>query len=503
MRRPKPLMASCHAIRPIRGMRAAALCLSLLSPAGCGLGSPTPDAVCTEYADNLNKLADKLDAISSTAHSDAAISEIRELVMKTNALGDESARVEADEHQQLSPEVEQELARASDRVRTAIARVQDADLLTERLRTALDEARLAQESFLASAKAGQLPAPETPLEQAVVELISLKGQFAEELTTIQNTSTAQAAVDRLSNLWDEEYATLQRMAGLGAESPPAGIPPKYADHFRVVTKRVEQADARLNGLAEIQQITTALAPALEHAPFKREDPFRIDATIRQAGSGRIVTVKLLNKQELQGPRHQRMVQMLAEAAGGANHEALINDDGYHIVLSPVENLDAFIRAIGFGQVSDVNHSALTFTLALDPSQIPETGSEAIGGAGPERRPFGSPGMGPAGEGPRTSVRPEDLIRAQKHRIARETGSDNTLAVRVVNGRALPRQSGPVMAALRRIAINERVLGTPIGEQDLVFVLATDQDIENVAALFQAGRVDSLDRGIGEIVLRVD
>ncbi len=175
--------------------------------------------------------------------------------------------------QSLSPEVEGQMTQAAERVQAEITRLQSANLITERLRGVLDEARLAQESFLASAKAGQLPSPESPLEEAVVELITIKGQFADRLGAIQNATSAETVVDELSNLWDKEYATLQRLAELGAESPPGGIPPRYADHFRAVTRRVEQADVRMQGLPDSAQIQLALAPPRSMPPTAARIPF--------------------------------------------------------------------------------------------------------------------------------------------------------------------------------------------------------------------------------------
>jgi hypothetical protein len=219
---------------------------------------------------------------------------------------------------------------------------------------------------------------ESPLDRAYIDFIANEEQFAELAAGIQDRASAERAVGRMKELLANRQALFQRLAELGAEQPPAGIPPKFRDQYQAVQTRKEQIEQRLAASEHGPEIQAFLMEAIgrELEATSEVDLYRLSAELRRHGKEKIVMVELKNREALAGPRHQKMTQMLKETAGALHAEAFIEDDGtYYLVLAPVEDMNGFLAKINLGAVSNINPAARKFVLTLDPAKIPDAAAQ--------------------------------------------------------------------------------------------------------------------------------
>ena len=373
----------------------ATLVTSLMVLAGCG-GSVSPADFASDYADHLNQVADRLGAVTNRRQADAAAAELEPLLSRMTSLQEQARTLSGQDAP--SQELQDRLKAAGDRVRDEVARLQELDLLTPKLQSAVSQLEAASEATASYAKAGALPEPETPLEEAYVEYINVVEDLAAASGRVNDAASARANLSQFEEIGRRRSAALIRIAQAGGEQPPSGAPEKYRNHLQAAQKRAEQADARLAGLPEAEAIVEVLGPVIIISD-EVEQAFRLSPATRSAGPG--VTVTLRNHETLQGPRHQLMTQMIKEAAGAQHVEALIDDDGtYRLVLSPVTDMRHFVARLRLGTVSDVDPGKRSLVLTVDPASIPREAGAISGappGAPPGTRPPGAPAYARPGE----------------------------------------------------------------------------------------------------------
>ncbi|HEX5105522.1 MAG TPA: hypothetical protein VFV87_17005, partial [Pirellulaceae bacterium] len=263
-----------------------------------------------------------------------------------------------------------------------------------------------------------LPAPATPLESAWVELIEVQEAQFQKLASIHNESQAEAAISGAIEYQKKRHAALKKIAELGGQKPPTGVPEKYREEYKAVEDRVYARDEVVSQMIspeKREQLNQQLRQALQSDPELAQDPFALSAEIRAAGAGNRATVTLVNNQSLQGSAHQQMIARLQQLAGASNAESVIENDGtYNLVLAPVTDFGGFVAKIDFGDISNRDDSAKTFTLTIEPQRFqavagnpadpadPRTagppgfgrpGGAAPASGGPGRPPFGAPAAG--------------------------------------------------------------------------------------------------------------
>jgi hypothetical protein len=386
-------------------------------------------------------------------------------------------------------------------------------VMASRLLTALASAALlvlwgcSNASDSANSAATRSTASDTPLDRAYRDFLANEEQFAELAAGINDRVSAERAVGRMKELLAARKAIFQRLAELGAEQPPQGIPPQFRDQYQAVQTRKEQIEQRLaeseQGQAVQEFLLAAVGRELEES--SEVDLYRISAEVRRHGMDKMVMVELNNREALIGPQHQKMVRMLQETAGALHAEAIIEDDGtYYLVLAPVEDLNAFIAKINLGAVSNVDPAERKFVLTLDPAKVPADAAAQVspypgGGAFPPGRfpPGAIPGYPSEGRGGaeagEISESEKGQIEAARATFAGQHGRDGIVEFHVKNARPFqgPRMA-KVLGVITRAGGGRLLRPIPLRSGDAYFFFAGSGDVNALAAAVDLGQMESVD-----------
>ena len=350
------------------------------------------------------------------------------------------------------------------------------------------------------------------LDQAYQDLIDNERKFADLMAGVQDQAGARQAVGPMKELLANRRAIFERLAELGAEMPPQGIPPKFADQYREVQSRKEQLETQLlqNPQGEqIQQLLIAEVGANLEASAD-VDLFRLNAELRRHGPDKRVMVELRNRESLAGPRHQEMTRMLQETAGAIHAEAFIEDDGtYYLVLAPVDDMNAFIEKIDIGEVSEVDAAARKFVLTLDPSKIPGDATAGSpggppGGFRPGGFPPGRPPAGAAASGAAIQESERDRIDVMRTTFAGQHGRDGIVELHLKNAKAIqaPRM-GKALGAIGRAAGGRPLQPIPLRSGDVYVFFESSADVNALASSLDLGEVEAIDAPGRRIVIVLD
>ena len=481
------------------------LSVLLVALAGCN-SATSPEDFANDYADHLNEVADVLQSVKNTSEADTAAGKIESLLADATSLQEKARNLT--EGEEPSQAVKDKTTAATKRIGSEVSRLQSDGLVTPKLRSALEQFQSSTKATLNYAKAGAMPEPENPLEEAYVEYIQITEELADLTAQVNSLATAQAKLAEFQDIGRRRNAALIRIGNAGGERPAAGgAPEKYKNHLNAAEQRSMQADEKLVGLAEEQAIYDVLIPALEQTA-EVDQAFRLDVNIRQAGAGNMVMVTLRNRDGLQGGRHQLMSQMLKEAAAAQIMEAVIDEDLYRVALSPVPDMRSFINRLDLGTISEVDHAARSFVLTLDHDKIPAVSQNDNrfnpSAGGPRFRP----GVGPRNAGPVPSGTLTDLdtrkIEQTRTAMVNQEGADNIVEIHFKNGRPF---SGKRMA--KALGVVTRSTGAkllkplPTQSGDRYFFMSSNKKIQELADAIDLGPVETVDETNRKLVLTLD
>lgn len=504
-----------HIVRTFAPLAAIAVFI-----AGCN-NATTPEDFASNYADHLNQVADALENVKTRDDADAAAGNVESLLAGAKSLQEQAQNLT--DAADPSQETQDRLKSATQRLGSEIARLHKANLITPKLQSALEQFRSSNEATMNYAKAGALPAPETPLEEAYVDYIRAQEDLTDVWNRVNDLASAQAAMPDFEQLWRRRDAALIRIAQAGGEMPPRDAPEKYRDHLAAATKRQEQGDARLNGLPDVDAIAELFSERSSVTSPEVSAAFRLSADIRKAGAGKMVTVTLRNNKALQGERHQLMSQMVKDAARAQNSEYLVDEDGtFRLVLSPVSDMQAFINRLDLGEVSNVDAANRTFVLTIDPSKVPQTadngnpatprvgrlvgpGGVRPGAPGGPRFP-GRPSGNPAGSVPSGTLTDVDKKRIdeQRTRFVQENGAENLIEVYLKNcqpfkGPRLTKAVGTIGRAVRA----KRMSRVPLQSGDSYLFVRSDKKAQELADAVDLGKIESVDESSRKLIITLD
>ncbi len=390
-------MTPSTTFRPLPLMILASLvCGFLLTLPGCK--PPTQQGVAQQYAALLKKVADRLDQVQSREDADRAASDIRQMLASADAIVQQARQ--ADAAGKVDEATQQSVKQQLERITAAGQRLSAAALVTDTLAGAMQQVGYSSQSILSAAASGALPPAATPLEEAWIAIIQLQQEHAERVAKITTPAAAEQAVDDIIPFRRKLRAGLAKVAQLGGEAPPRGVPEKYRKHYDAAAARLTEKDAAVTALLgqdAVNRLAEQIDAAMSGDPEMEADPFQLSSTIRAASTK--ATVTLQNNKLLPGELHQQMLARLKELAGAAEAQSVIEPDGtYKLVLAPVADFGRLIQGIDFGAITDRNDEAMTFTLTIDPARF-RAADSARGNPGTVGRPpFGGPvARGPQGE----------------------------------------------------------------------------------------------------------
>jgi hypothetical protein len=370
-----------------------------------------------------------------------------------------------------------------------------------------------------------LPAASTPLESAWVELIAVQDEQFNKLAAAHNASQAEALASSAIEYQKKRHAVLKKIADLGGEKPPFGVPEKYRTAYKesedrlyardnVVSQMISE-DKRLQFNDQVQQAIAGL-----------EDPFAQPAAARGPAAAGTVTVTLVNNKSLQGEAHQRMIGMLRDLAGASQAEPVIESDGtYKLVLSPVNDIAQFASKIRFGDISNRDDYARSFTLTIDPVRF----QAAVSAGGPAASPvpgqpgFGQPGFGgpgPRGPGPSGFAQQgqpggpgfspaggaggsrEAQVNQQKSRFFMQHGGAEQGATIVLQGNAAGAKSAEIQDQIKSATGANATMMIQVGREQRLLLVAPIADFSTLAEKITFGTVTAQDAVKREITVEV-
>ena len=345
----------------------AAIVLATTTAPGCK--PPTQQGVAQQYASLLKSVADRLELVQTKEDADAAASDIQTMVTAADAIVKQARQAEA--NGKVDEATQQSVKQQLDRISAAGKRLRAASLLTDPLIAAMQQVGHSSESIVIAAKSGKMPPPATPLEEAWVAVIELHDKHADRMSSLTTPAAVEQSVGDLVSFRRQLHAALTKVAQLGGEKPPRGVPEKYREHYRAAEQRLIEKDAAVNvmlGQDKIAQLAENIDETLSADPALAKDPFELSSTIRTSASKATVTLK--NNQSLAGERHQQMIARLKALAGASEAQSVIDPDGtYRVVLSPVADFGRLIAGIDFGDITERNDQAMTFTLTIDAARF--------------------------------------------------------------------------------------------------------------------------------------
>jgi hypothetical protein len=347
------------------------------------------------------------------------------------------------------------------------------------------------------------------LEQAWLELIAVYEKQFQKLASVHNESQAEKAAESALQYHRDKHAALTKIAKLGGEKPPIGVPSKLAAQYRDAENRLYARDEVVSQMISPErreQLNEDIRKQLSADPTLAVDPFRLPAAIRTSPDQ--VTVILVNNKSLQGEMHQQMIARLRELSGAGNAEILIENDGtYKLVLAPVPDFNRFATSIPFGDVSNRDDSSRTFTLTIDPQKFqPLARSNSANQSGPPRpNPGGRPGAkappyaGPSAEGGNSNP----VMEQRKQEFIARAGGLEKCAILVLEN-APPRNSpelNSLLGKIRQTTGARSSMGMHVNGRT-AYLIAPIDDFAAVVAKIDFGSVTSQDPATREITVDV-
>jgi hypothetical protein len=362
-----------------------------------------------------------------------------------------------------------------------------------------------------------LPAANTPLESAWRELIAVQDEQFNKLTAVHNASQAEAIVESSIEFRKKQHAALKKIADLGGEAPPFGVPEKYREAYKESQDRLFARDNVVSQMIPPERLKQ-LNEQVEQSVAGWEDPFAQPAAMRGPAAAGTVVVTLVNNKSLQGEAHQRMIAMLRDLSGASQAEPLIESDGtYKVVLSPVNDFGQFASKIRFGDISNRDDSARSFTLTIDSARF--QAMAGAGGAGaspvPGQPGFGGPGFGgpgPRGPGPGGFVQQgqpggpaggrEEFLNQQKSRFFMQHGGTEQGATIVLQGDAAGAKSGEIQDQIKAATGANATMMMQVGREERLLLVAPIADFSTLAEKITFGTVTAQDAAKREITVEV-
>jgi hypothetical protein len=344
------------------------------------------------------------------------------------------------------------------------------------------------------------------LEAAWGELIAVHEAHFKKLASIHNAAQAEAAFDDAVAFQRQKKAALVKIAALGGEAPPIGVPKELRAQYKDVQNRVYARDEVVSQMLTPEQrerFTARLQETLLADPEFIQDPFQLSAAIR--GASTRATITLINNKSLAGDAHQQMIAALRELAGATNAQSVIEPDGtYKLVLAPVADFNRLVTGIRFGIVSNRDDAQQSFTLTIDPQRFqaasagPGTIQAAAGGAG---GPSGVPTRFPGGRG---GGNPDQQMEARKADFIAKTGGANRCVTLILDGApdsGTP-EYGALLERIKQTTGATSSMGLRInGRRQLL--LAPVEDFSAVAAKLTFGTIKAQDPATREIFIVVE
>ncbi len=503
--------------------------LGLAFATGCS-SSTDPEDFAADYANYLGRVADRLASIQNTLDANTVAVEMDSLLNEGESLQTRAQALESEG--KVSAETAAAMKTQSERVRQQVERLRGSGLITAELDRALGRLQQTHSTTQAYAKAGALPQAETPLDQAYLDLIATEQKIADVLNGIQDVAGAQRAIPQLQELAAARVPIFERLAELGADEPPGGIPAKFNNHYDAARKLQDQAAQGWYSGGQGQQIRETLVVAIEELDNPNVKWFRLSGALRRTGKDRIVLVELKNREGLQGELHQRMHQALKETAGATYAEALIEDDGtYKVALAPVADMQAFANKLALGTVSNLNPQERTMVLTLDQAKVatavgaqsPTTGSPSgspmppMGQAGvrpgfppsipPEARPGfppeARPGFPPGGTVNGGPDRDRELIRVTRDTFVSANGADKVIEIELKNARPYqgPR-AAKIVTKIAQASKGRLLRPLPLRNGDMCLLFLSEADVNALATSLDLGTA-TVDEAERRIVIELD
>ena len=474
------------------------ICSAVAAHSGCK--PPTQTDVAQQYGDLVKRIADRLDRVNSVQDADAAAADVNKLLAASDRIIADARQAEA--RQQVPPETKQYVENQLERLAASRDRLVQGELMTQPLIAAIEQLGYSTEAIAAAAAAsGALPAPKAPLDEAWITVIQTYNEQAELLSTVKSAADAEREVPRLVEIERKRHAALTKVAELGGEEPPHGVPEAYRRHYDAAKALVMQRDAAVTamlGQQNTERLAAQIQAGIQSDPALAQDPFRLPAAIRRAGSR--ATITLINNKSL-GERHRPMIDRLKELAGASEVESVIDNDGtYRLVLAPVADFGHLVKGIDFGEISQLDQQAMSFTLTIDPTRFAAAAPAAEPAViRPEGRPpFGRPGAGFPGGTPPTA------LEREKARFASRVGGPQKCVTLVLEGAPDSKTTDyeALVAAVRRVAgVSSTARFTVNGRQELM--IGPVDDLESLAGKIDFGVVTATDAAKREITIAVD
>jgi hypothetical protein len=468
--------------------------------------------VTKQYASLLEQVSDRLDSVQSQADADQAAADIQALLKKSDAIAQAARNVDA---KGKVSESTQEAAKASSaRVAASVRRVNEAGLMTQSLRSAVEQIGLSFEAVASGIGTGRMPPAESALDEAWIDYIETFDKQAELLTTITSAAAAERAIDEIVAIERKRHAALTRIAELGGNEPPTGVPQKYRRHWQAAKDRLDQQDGAVTAAlgTEVGRLHELLQQAKAAEPDLEADPFRLSAEVRTAPT--MATVTLINNKSV-GERHQQMIAHLKQLAGAQHAEAVIEADGtYKTVFAPVPDFDRFVTSINFGDISNRDDASKTFTLTVDPvrfeaiaASLPVPNEPLPGFGRPGQPGYGGPGFRQPGVGPAGGPRPGGAqayggIEQQRQAFYGRNGGFEKCVTLILENAPRPgsEEGKALVEQARRVSGAKATADLKIGQHFLL--LAPVDDVEALAAKIDFGTVTAIDTANREITIDV-
>lgn len=343
-------------------------------------------------ADFRRQVSDELEKIQSAADADAAAGKIEEIANKlgfnarpaTSPSANLPGQAANPADLQLDPAAMDELRVQVRRLNSAIDRLEDSNLFTEKLLLTLrGNSVLYSDVFNLlppSEKPVDLPVPEITQDQCYAELLRIAEQMTDAFAKCVDLASTKQHAANLRRSLDEEYAVLYRLAFLGAPQPPQGVPEAFQAKINAAAQRRAQLNVNPSAADKLPMMNLLDQIKRSNGLKCRVNPWDLKKEILAEGRGKMVTIQARSTAEgrgLGGTQYDVLAEVLAEQAKVPHFQVVKLHDlnGFEIrrlILAPVDDLNQFAGKITGAKVTGVNSSGRTMTVAVDAKEFPYT-----------------------------------------------------------------------------------------------------------------------------------
>lgn len=351
----------------------------------------------------------------------------------------------------------------------------------------------------ASGEAPPMPVASTPTEELFVKLIQGLEARIEDFKKIQDVASAKSSVGRIRDhlleeqrLWREVIKTL----GIDGMKKFSGAPAGFQQRYSWAKAQENLAEKQLESNPQYDQILPVLRSELDDV-LQQSRQMQIDPSEGLAAGQGEALVKLVNNQAIQGPRHQRLIAHIKQAAGASDSRSVIGKDGsYTVHLIGVSDFDALVRTLDAGAVSNVDRQTRTLTLTVDPTKFPELASDTSG------RPEMPAAPVPPQESEGISAEREAYVTTQLAEMRKQHPGKNIVELRFLGS----------MNADLAIKISEEtfrkltpvgLVNIPLGKGGCSLLLAVSGDYKEFGTKLDLGEVQSVDEDTPRITIKLD